>query len=122
MQDSEDVRFADIEPLALQRGVDVGQGGPSATEFASPLVDGIAFRGGLAAGRGGGEERADVGGVGEVADDRPNGTDVELEPPGDLVGGDGFVEVSATDLVVTLGGEVGLLEQVREFRRASHGC
>ena len=60
-QDPEEVRFADVEPFALERGVDVRQGGPLAAEFAGPLVDGITFRGCLAAGPGGGEERVDVG-------------------------------------------------------------
>jgi hypothetical protein len=114
-QDPEEIRFADVEPLALERGADVGQGGPLAAEFAGPLVDGVTSRGCLAAGPGDGEERADVGGTGEVADDRTNGTDMEMEPLGDFVGGDRFVEVSATDLVVTLGGEVRLLEEAREF-------
>src|SRR5262249_54015430 len=36
------------------------------------------------------------------------------------VGGDRFMEVSATDLVVALGGEVRSLEQAREVGGASH--
>jgi hypothetical protein len=52
-------------------------------EFAGPLVDGIAFRGCLAAEPGGGEERVDVGVACEVADDRTNGTDMELKALGD---------------------------------------
>ena len=119
-QDPEEVRFADVEPFALERGVDVRQGGPLAAEFAGPLVDGITFRGCLAAGPGGGEERVDVGVACEVADDRRNGTDMEMKPLGDFVGGYRFVEVRATDLVVTLGGEVRLLEQAREFWGTSH--
>jgi len=74
----------------------------------------------LAAGPGGGEERVDVGVAGEVADDRTNGTDMEMKPLGDFGGGYRFVEVRATDLVVTLGGEVRLLEQAREFWGTSH--
>jgi len=65
-QDPEEVRFADVEPFALERGVDVRQGGPLAAEFAGPLVDVITFRGCLAAGPGGGEERVDVGVACEV--------------------------------------------------------
>src|SRR5262249_15054323 len=99
-QDPEEIRFTDIEPFAPQCGADVGRGGPLATEFAGPLVDGIALRGGLAAGRSGGEGRLDVGGAGEVADDRSHGPDMEMEPPGDLVGGDRFEGGGATDLVV----------------------
>jgi len=119
-EDPEEVRFADVEPCALERGVDVCPGGPLAAEFAGPLVAGITFRGCLAAGPGGGEERVDVGVACEVADDRRNGTDMEMKPLGDFVGGYRFVEVRATDLVVTLGGEVRLLEQAREFWGTSH--
>ena len=79
-QDPEEIRFADVEPFALERGVNVCQGGSLAAEFAGPLVDGITFGGCLGAGPGGGEERADVGVACEVADDRTNGTDTELKP------------------------------------------
>ncbi len=92
-EDPEEVRFADVEPLALERGVDVCPGGPLAAEFAGPLVAGITFRGCLAAGPGGGEERIDVGVACEVADDRTNGTDMELKPLGDFGGGYRFVEL-----------------------------
>ena len=85
-------------------------------------MDGITFRGTLAAGLGGGEERVEVGVASEVADDRSNGTDMKIEPLGDFVGGGGFVEVSATDLVVPLGWQIRLLEQVCESWGASHPC
>ena len=62
------------------------------------LVDGITFRGCLGAGPGGGEERVDVGVACEVADDRTNGTDMELKPLGDFAGGYRFVAIRATDL------------------------
>src|SRR5262249_25260540 len=74
-QDPEEIRFADVEPLALERGADVGQGGPLAAKLASPPVDGITFRGSLAAGPGGGEERVDIRIPREVTDDRSNGCD-----------------------------------------------
>jgi len=102
-QDPEEIGFADVEPLPLERGADVGQGGPLAAKVASPLVDGLTFWGGLAAGPSGGEERVHVGVASKVVDDRSHGTDMKIEPLGDFVGGCGFVEVSATDLVVTLG-------------------
>jgi hypothetical protein len=119
-QDPEEIRFADVEALTLEGGVDVGQGGPLAAEFAGPLVDGITFRRCFAAGPGGGEERVDVGSAGKVAGDRTNGTDMEMESLGDFIGGCRLVEVSATDLVVTLSREVRLLEHTREFWGASH--
>jgi hypothetical protein len=90
----------------LERGADVGQGGPLAAEFAGPLVDGITFRGCLAAGPGCGEERVEVGVASKVADDRSNGTDIKMKPLGDFVGWCLIVEVSTTDLVVTLGWEI----------------
>ena len=105
-QDPEEVRFADVEPFALERGVDVRQGGPLAAEFAGPLVDGITFRGCLATGPGGGEERVEVGVASKVADDRSNGTDMKMKPLGDFVGGCLIVEVSTTNLVMTLGWEI----------------
>ena len=92
-EDPEEVRFADVEPCALEGGVDVCPGGPLAAEFAGPLAAGITFRGCLAAGPGGGEERVDVGVACEVADDRTNGTDMELKPLGDFGGGYRFVEL-----------------------------
>src|SRR5271157_1960479 len=49
-QDPEEIRFADVEPFALERGVNVCQGGSLAAEFAGLLVDGITFRGCLGAG------------------------------------------------------------------------
>src|SRR5438045_3633448 len=121
-QDTEEVRFADVEPLSLERGADVGQGGPVPSRLASPLVDGNTFRGRLAAGLGGGEERVEVGVASKVADDRSNGTDMKIEPLGDFLGGCLIVEVSTTDLVVTLGWEIRELEQASEFWGASHGC
>ena len=86
-EDAEEIRFADVESLPLERGADVGQGGPLAAEFAGSLVDRIAFRGGLATGPGGGEERVDVGVASEVADDGSNGTDMKMKPLGDFIGG-----------------------------------
>ena len=106
MENPEEIRFADVEPLPLERGADLGQGGPLAAEFAGPLVDGITFRGGLATGPGGGEERVDVGVASEVADDRSNGTDMKRKPLGDFLGGCLIVEVSRTDLVVALSWEI----------------
>ena len=37
-EEAEEIRFADVEALALERGADVGQGGPLAAEFAGPLL------------------------------------------------------------------------------------
>jgi hypothetical protein len=120
-EDPAEIRFADVEPFPLERGADVGQGGPLATECAGPVGDGIPFRGGLATGPGGGAERVDIGFTSAVADDRSNGTDMKMKPLGDVVGGSGIVEVSPTDLGVTLGWEIRLLEQAREFWGASQG-
>jgi hypothetical protein len=79
--------LADLEPLPVECGVDVGQGSPLAAECAGPFVDRRAFRGGLATGLGSGEERVDVGFTSEVSDDSSDGADMELEPLGELVGG-----------------------------------
>ena len=102
-EEAEEIRFADVEPLPLEGGADVSQGGPLAAKFAGSLVNRIAFRGRLATGPGGGEERVDVGVASEVADDRSNGADMKMKPLGDFIGGCGLVEVGAADLVVTLG-------------------
>ena len=102
-QEAEEIRFADVEPLLFEGGADVGQGGPLAAKRAGSLVDRIAFRGRLAAGPGGGEERVDVGVASEVADDGSYGVGVKMKPLGDFIGGCGFVEVGAADLVVPVG-------------------
>ena len=39
VEDAEEIRFADVEPLLEERGADLGQGGPLAAEFAGPFVD-----------------------------------------------------------------------------------
>src|SRR5208282_6214550 len=103
-QEAEEIRFAHVEPLPFERGEDIGQGGPLAAEFAGMLVDRIAFRGRLGTGPGGGcEECVDVGVASEVADDRSNGTHRKMKPLSDVIGGCRLVEVSAADLVMTLG-------------------
>ena len=121
-QEAEQVRFTDVEALLLERGADNAQGRPLTAELAGPLVDRLSFRRSLAPGPSGCEEGVDVGVASEVADDRSNGTDVKMKPLGDFVGGCLIVEVSPTDLVVTLGWEIGQLEQASEFWGASHGC
>jgi hypothetical protein len=93
-----------------------------ASEFAGPLLDGHAFRGGFGTGPFVGEEGVDIWVAGKVSDDGPDGTDMELEPLGELVGGGALVEVSAADLVAALHWGTGLLEQTREFLGASHRC
>ena len=102
--------------------MDVGQGGALAAELAGPVVDRVAFRGRLATGLRGGEERVDVRVAREVADDRADGADMEMELLGEFVGGGTLVEVSAADLVAALGRGIGVLEQAREFLGASHRC
>ena len=46
----------------------------------------------------------DVWVASEVADDGPDGADLELKPLGEFVGGRAFEEVGAADLVAALGG------------------
>src|SRR5207302_7303939 len=118
LQEAEEIRLAHVEALLLERGADGGQGGPLAAELAGPLPDRIALRGRLGPGPGGGEEEVDVGVAGKVADDRPDGIPMELEPPGDLVGGRGFEEIGAADLEVAVGRRLGLLEEARQDRGA----
>jgi hypothetical protein len=103
VEGSEEIRFADVKPLPLEDGVNVGQGGSLAAKRTGSVVDRIAFGGRFATGPDGGEESVDVGVASEVADDRSNGVNMKLKPLGDVVGRCGFVEVSAADLVVTLG-------------------
>ena len=122
-EDAEEIRFADVEALAVgawrgcRPGWSLGGG-------ARRPVRWIASRFGevLRPGPDGGEEGVDVGVASEVADDGSDGADMEMKSLGELVGGCGFVEVSAADLVATLGRGIGLLEQAREFLGASHRC
>ena len=110
-EEAEEIRFADVEALALERGVDVAQGGPLAAELAGPVADRITFRGRLTTRPDGCEERVDVGGASKVADDRSNSIHVKMKSPGDFFGGCGFSEIGAADLVVTVGRRVGLLKK-----------
>jgi hypothetical protein len=71
--------------------------------MSATFLDRLAFRGGLATERLGGEEGVDVGVTREVVDDGSDGADVELEPLGELVGGGTLEEVGAAELVATLG-------------------
>ncbi len=121
LQEAEEVRLAHVEAFSLEGGADDGQGGPLAAELAGSVSDPIALRRRLGPGPGGREEGVDVGVPGEVADDRPNGIPVELEPPGDVVGGRGFEEVGAADLEAAVGWRLGLPEEAREIQGASHG-
>ena len=82
--EAEEIRFADVEALALERGVDVAQGGPLAAELAGPVADRITFRGRLTARPDGCEERVDVGGASKVADDGSNSIHVKIKSPGDF--------------------------------------
>src|SRR5262249_28231965 len=60
--------------------------------------------------------------AGEVADDGPDGADVELNTWGEFVGRGAFEEVSAANLEAALGGGSGLLEETSQFLGACHGC
>ena len=76
---------------------------------------------GMSCDSGGGEERVDVGVASEVADDRSNGTDSEMKRWAISSAGVACVEVSTTDLVVSLGWGVEVAGTAA-FRGASHGC
>lgn len=101
-EDAEEIGFADIESLSEECGASLGQGVALVAEFAGPLIDRRAFRGGLGTGPVDCEERVDVGVASEVSDDGPDGVDMELEPFGELAGGRAVVEVSPADLVAAL--------------------
>src|SRR5262249_44329776 len=107
LQEAEEVRLTHVETFDLERGPDGGQGGPLAAEFAGPVRDRIALRGRLGPGQGRREEGVDVGVAGEVTDDRPDGIGMELEPPGDVIGGRGFEEIGAADLEAAVSGRRG---------------
>ena len=102
-QEAEEIRLADVDPLVLEGGPDVGEGGSLTAKRAGLYVDRIAFWGNLATGLGSGEERVDVGVPSEIVDDDSNGSDMKMKPLGDVIGRCGFVEVSAADLVATVG-------------------
>jgi hypothetical protein len=84
-EDAEEIRLADVEALALERGADVGQGGALRAEGRGTFLDRLAFRGGLATEPLGGKEGVDVRVACEVVDDGPDGADMELEASGELV-------------------------------------
>jgi hypothetical protein len=94
----EDPQISVAKTLRAQDATHVSLVSESGWPLPLSLVDGITFRGCLGAGPGGGEERVDVGVACEVADDRTNGTDMELKPLGDFAGGYRFVAVRATVL------------------------
>ena len=113
-EDAEEIRLADVNALALERGADVGQGGALAAQGSGTFLDGLAFRCGLATELPGGEEGIDVGVAREVLDESADGADMELELLCELFGGGGLEEVGAADLVVALSRRVGLLEEARD--------
>jgi hypothetical protein len=102
LQEAEEVRFADVDSLLFQGGSDVGQAGSLAAKRASPLADRGAFWGDLGPRPSSGEDQVNVGVASEIADNGSNGSDMKMKPLGDVIGGCGFVEVSATDLVASL--------------------
>ena len=103
VQETEEIRFADIEPVLFEGGADVSQGGTLAAKRTSLLVNCIAFRGRLGAGPRGGEERVDIWVASEVADDGSYRAGVKMKPLGDLIGRCGLVKIGAADLVVPVG-------------------
>jgi hypothetical protein len=119
-EDAEEIRLADVNALALERGADVGQGGALAAKGTGTFLDRLAFRGGLATELPGGEEGIDVGVAREVMDESADGADMELEPLGELFGSGALEEVGAADLVVALSRGVGLLEESREIMGSGH--
>ena len=74
-----------------------------AAKRTSSLADRIVLRGRLGTAFGGGEERVDVGGASEVADDGSYRVGMKMKPPGDLISRCGFVKIGAADLVVAVG-------------------
>ena len=92
-----------------------------AAELAGPVADRITFRGRLGPGHGGREAGVDVGVACEVADDRPDGISMEPESPGDVISGHGLEERGTADLEAAVGRRLGLPEEVRQVRGASHG-
>src|SRR3954469_21893960 len=110
-EDAEEIRLADLEAVALERGGDVGEGGTLAPEFAGALLDRGALGRGLSPWPRGEEEGAEVGITGEVAGDGPDGPDMELILLSELVGGRALEEVGPADLVAALGRRAGLLEE-----------
>jgi hypothetical protein len=119
-EDAEEIRLADVEALGSECGEDVGECAASATEFTGSFLDRHALGRGLSPGVFGEEEGAEVGLTGEVADDGPDGADMELILVCELLGGRVLKEVGTADLVAALGGRVGLLEEAREFGGSGH--
>ena len=103
-EEAEEIRFADVEALPLERGADVGQGGPLAAELAGPLA-GSHRVSGMSCDRARRWRRSELT-SGSRAKSRTIArtvSDMKMKPLGDFIGGCGFVEVSAADLVVAVG-------------------
>ena len=74
------------------------------SQFDHPLSDAVSFRGSFWSGSGDAKELSEIAIVGEVTDDRLNGTEVELELLGDGWSAKAFQEVCATDLEASVHG------------------
>src|SRR5262245_52826839 len=122
LQDTKEIGFADRMGFLVELSTNVGERSSLATQGAGAVANGIALGRRLAAGLDGAEERIDIRVAGEVTDDGPDGTDVELKTRGEFVGRGAFEEVSAANLEATLGGGSGLLEEASQFLGACHGC
>ena len=70
----------------LRRLVELARVMVSRPKVIGTSLDRLAFRGGLATERRGGEEGVDIGVACEVVDDGSDGADMELEALGELVG------------------------------------
>jgi hypothetical protein len=119
-EDAEEIRLADVNALASERGADVGRGGAWAAKGPGTFLDRLASRGGLATEPLGGEDGVDVGVAREVMDEGADGADMELESLCESVGGGALEEVGAADLVAALSRGVGLLEEAREIMGSGH--
>src|SRR5262249_31830707 len=81
----------------------------------------VAFGGRLAARAVDQEKLFEIGLAGEVADDGANRVGVQVETLGELLGGGAIQIVGFADLVVAMGDQGGLAEQVSQMRGAGHG-
>ena len=121
VQHAKEIGLADGVAFRLQLRVNLRQGVALATQFAGAVADGVAFGGGPVHARGGAEELVEVGVLREVAHQSADRAGPQLKALGDLVGREALQEVGPANLVVPLGGGLGVLEQAGEFLGACHG-
>jgi hypothetical protein len=121
LQDAKEIGFADGMAFGVQLPANLGQCAALAAQAAGAVADGLAFASRLVRGRGGTEEAAEVGVVSEVAHQGADRVHLQLKAFGHFVRREVLDKVGPTNLIVSLGGGLGMLKQTGEFLGTCHG-